>query len=130
MPLAGPPPRRADRAPRAALNASNDAVRDWAPRIPRSTDDNVHLRKWAAPRGPPRWGRIGGPVPTAAGRAVRSAGRTGRGPRATCYRIACGAMLTNYLNAQPAWLSQSVCCQAHTTFVSGGGHKKARSRRA
>jgi len=38
MPLAGPPPRLADRAPRAALNASDDALRDWVPRVPRSTD--------------------------------------------------------------------------------------------
>jgi len=85
MPLAAPPPRRADRAPRAALKASNDALRVWVPRVPALTGLNGNLRQLDAPRGPPRWGRIDGPPAQCPRGAVRSAGRSGRGPRATCY---------------------------------------------
>jgi len=51
MPLAGPPPRLADRAPRAALSASNDALRVWVPWDPASTDVNTHLRQLEARTG-------------------------------------------------------------------------------
>ena len=74
MPLAAPPPRRADRAPRAELNASNDAVRDWVPRGAALTGLNGNLRQLDAPRGPPHWGRIGGPVPTGRGTFGRALG--------------------------------------------------------
>ena len=81
MPLAGPPPRRADRAPRAALKASNDALRVWVPRDPASTVLNAHLGKLSGRRragnrirGPPHWGRIGGPVPTGRGTFGRAHG--------------------------------------------------------
>ena len=51
MPLAEPRRRRAIRAPRAALNASNDAVRDWVPRVPALTGLNGNLRKLEAQTG-------------------------------------------------------------------------------
>jgi hypothetical protein len=86
MPLAGPPPRRAERAPRAALNASNDALRDWVPRNPAMTGLNGNLRKLSGHRraenrirGPPHWGRIGGPAPT--GRGTFSRAHGARPPR-------------------------------------------------
>jgi len=81
MPLAAPPPRRADRAPRAALKASNDALRVWVPRVPALTGLNGNLRKLSGRRragnrirGPPHWGRIGGPVPTGRGTFGRTLG--------------------------------------------------------
>ena len=86
MPLAGPPPRLADRAPRAALNASNDALRDWVPRNPAITGLNTCLRKLSGRRragnrirGTPHWGRIGGPAPM--GRGTFGRGQGARPPR-------------------------------------------------